>query len=469
MSAADAALADHARAIDTGWLLTMTFNILVMQAGFAGLEVGMSAAASAAAIAMKNMSDMAVCCIGFWLTGWALAFGKNAAGQSNAFSGEGQFLLLGETDMARFVFQYAFAATSVTIVSGAVVGRIRFKHYVLLAFTISSFIYPIVAHVAWDPTGFLHQMGFVDFAGSTVAHVTGGSIGLAASLWLGPRPGVFRDTGDYVPQRSSPTQALMGAICLWYTWFSFNAGSTKALTNGGATLAAHAAVSTLLASGAGFLCSLAWSWIRSKGQHIDVFDSVTGLLAGLVAITSGCASVQPWEAVIVGALGSLAALATVPMLERLRIDDSVAVIPVHLVGGAVGTLLTGFFANNPADSPGVPVPQRLAGALHGGGGELLGVQALGVLFVVCWASLCFVVVALVVQCCMGGLRVPSLLLDKVDETERASHRGPPAASASHRTVGAAADRSGLAGNSAPDAAVRERAVKPAPLAAAADP
>lgn len=425
-------------------------------------QVGMSAAASAAAIAMKNMSDMAVCSIGFWLTGWALAFGKNDQGTSNAFSGEGQFLLLGETDYARFVFQYAFAATSVTIVSGAVVGRIRFKHYVLLAFIVSSLIYPIVAHVAWDSTGFLRQMGFVDFAGSTVAHVTGGSIGLAASLWLGPRPGVFRDNGDYAPQRSSPTQALMGAICLWYTWFSFNAGSAHALTGGGAQLASRAAASTLLASGAGFLSSLVWSWFRSKGQHIDVFDSVTGLLAGLVAITSGCASVQPWEAVIIGALGSSAALAAVPMLEHLRIDDSVAVIPVHMVGGAVGTLLTGFFANNPADSPGVPVPQGVAGVLHGGGGELLGVQALGVLFVVCWSSLCFVLVALSVQCCLGGLRVPSVLIDKVDETAHTPRHRPGGSSTPGRGASSVADRSAVAAHSQPEAAVRERAVKPSP-------
>lgn len=240
-------------------------------------------------------------------------------------------------------------------------------------------------------------------------------MGLAASLWLGPRPGVFRDNGDYVPQRSSPTQALFGTICLWVAWFSFNAGSSQALTDGGADVSARAAVSTLLASGSGFLVALVWSWSRSRGQHIDVFDAATGLLAGLVGVTAACASIQPWEAFLIGAIASLAALASGPLLERLRVDDAVAVIPVHFVGGLVGTILVGVFANDPAAVPGAP--NREAGLFHGGSGRLLGVQALACLFIVAWSSAGFLVVALATRQCFGGLRVPNASQDKLDQLE----------------------------------------------------
>jgi len=416
---------------------------------------------------MKNMSDMAVCCVGFWLTGWALAFGLNADGKSGAFAGEGGFLLIGEDRYADFMFQYAFAATAATIVSGAVVGRIRFKHYVLLAFVMTSAIYPIVAHAGWSTSGFLSQMGFVDFAGSCVVHVTGGAVGLFASLWLGPRPGVFRENGEYAPQRSSPTQALMGTICLWYSWFSFNAGSSQALTAGGAIVASRAAASTLMASGSGFLVSMVWSWARSKGQHIDVFDSATGLLAGLVAVTASCASVEPWEGLIIGGLGAVAALASVPLLERLRIDDAVAVIPVHLVAGAVGTLLVGFFANDPATKAGQPVPQGVAGLFHGGDGQLLGVQALALVFVLAWTGACFLILALVVERCLGGLRVPALDQSKLDEREIASgqqsHRQHSSTRVGPAANGQAVAGAGLRGRTAASASAKAAENKVAAL------
>jgi Amt family ammonium transporter len=226
---------------------------------------------------------------------------------------------------------------------------------------------------------------------------------------------VFRDNGDYVPQRSSPTQALFGTICLWVAWFSFNAGSSQGLTDGGAAVASRAAVSTLLASGSGFLVALAWSWSRSRGQHIDVFDAATGLLAGLVAVTGACASIQPWEGFLIGGIGSLGALASGPALERLRVDDAVAVIPVHFVGGVIGTIMVGFFANDPALVPGGH--NKEAGVFHGGSGQLLGVQALACVFVVAWSAGCFFIVAMAAEQCFGGLRVPTASQDKLDKLE----------------------------------------------------
>jgi len=374
------------------------------------LQVGASSAASAPSVAIKNLSDIAVSSFGFWTVGYALAYGVNGEGTSNPFVGEGQFLLLGAPDLGLFLFRYAFAATASTIVSGSIVGRILFKHYIILALLMSTVIYPIAAHAAWSPQGFMNSLGFLDYAGSCVVHVTGGMVGLCASVWLGPRRNVFRPDGEYAPTRASPTQAVLGAVCLWYGWFSFNAGSSQRVSQGGMTMASRSAAATLIASGAGFLVALAWSWIRTKGKQIHVFDSATGLLAGLVSISACCASVRPWEACLIGAIGSTAAMATSKLIVHLRIDDPVAVIPVHLAGGATGTLLAGLFANDPAvmlAETGAKAPQRTAGLFHGGGAQLLGVQALGLLFVMVWAGVGFLMVAAVISACFGGLRTPA--------------------------------------------------------------
>jgi ammonium transporter, Amt family len=419
-------LTDMELALNTGWVLSMAFHILIMQGGFAALEVGCSPSASAAAVAMKNMTDLAVACVAFFLVGWAFAFGRaDPAVPSNPFIGNGGFLLVGETDLAKFMLQYSYAATAATILSGAIIGRIRFKHYLLLTTIVSGFLYPIPAHSAWATEGFLYTLGFTDFAGSCMVHAAGGTLGLVASLWLGARPGVFRSDGQYAPHRSSPTQALLGTIALWYAWFGFNSGSTLGLTHNRARTAALAAVNTLVASGGGLVTSIAVSWLRSRGRYIDVFNSAMGLLSGLVGITAGCASVQPWEAGIIGCICAFLAFYSARALERLRIDDAVAVVPVHFVAGVAGTILVGFFANNPATTS-LPLWNRHPGLFHGGDGTLLGVQVLGLIYVIAWNTCGFLLTALVVGGCMGGLKVPHELQADLDEREHSDVPSPAA-------------------------------------------
>lgn len=247
-------------------------------------------------------------------------------------------------------------------------------------------------------------MGFVDFAGSCVVHLSGAVFGLGVSLWLRPRAHVFKGDGTYLPDRSRPIQALLGSLTLWYAWFSFNAGSSGQLTDGGRLLAGKAAASTIIASSFGFMTGVFWSYWRTRRTTVDVFDGVNGLLTALVAITAGCASVAPWASAVIGVLGALAGLGSSIIFEALRVDDAVGVFPVHLVGGIVGTLLVGVFAEE-ATIPGAPQGAAI-GLVYGGGAGLLGVQALGVLFTTVWSVIVTVAVLLVLWLTGNDIRIP---------------------------------------------------------------
>ncbi len=288
-------------------------------------------------------------------------------------------------------------------------------------------MYPVGAHVAWDSRGFGYQLGFVDFAGSGVVHAAGGIMGLIATLQLGPRRGVFSESGAYFPVRSSPTTAVLGVFILIWCWFSFNAGSTASVSGNADKVAALAAVNTAMGSAAGSVSGMVFSWVRSRGKYIDVYETSNGALCGLVGITAACASVQPGEALAIGALVSLAGNAVTGLLVQLRIDDPVGVVPVHLVSGVLGVLAVGLCANDPSSLPDLPVPQGRAGLFHGGGFELLGVQALIMLFLLAWGLIVFGAFTIAVDAAMG-IRVSAeeesmldalehnLLMVKVQET-----------------------------------------------------
>ncbi len=382
---------DFSIAIDTIWVLLAAFLVFLMQAGFAMVEAGFTRAKNAGNIIMKNFMDFCCGSIGYWLVGFTIMFGVSTGGifglGSLALGGDWSHLGLGIPLYAFLIFQTVFAATAATIVSGAVAERIKFSAYLIYSIVITCLIYPVVGHWAWGG-GWLSNLGFIDFAGSTVVHSVGGWAALAGALILGPRLGKFNEDGtiNAIPGHSITLGAL-GVFILWFGWFGFNGGSTISGMN--TDIALIIVNTNLAAAGAGILAMIT-TWVR-YGKP-DVSMTLNGGLAGLVAITAGCASVSPVGAALIGALGGILVVFSVEFVEKtMRVDDPVGAISVHGVCGAFGTLMVGIFAVG-------------GGLAYGGGWSLLGIQALGILATACWvlpASLLLFVFAKKVT----GLRV----------------------------------------------------------------
>ena len=358
-------------AINTIWVLLAAFLVFFMQAGFAMVEAGFTRAKNAGNIIMKNMMDFACGSIIYWAFGFALMFGVTKGGLvgSTGFFFSGAFEHLGlDIPIAAFLlFQTVFAATAATIVSGAMAERTKFISYLMYSIVISAVIYPIVGHWVWGG-GWLSDLGFVDFAGSTVVHSVGGWAALVGAAILGPRIGKFSSNGkpNAIPGHNITLGAL-GVFILWFGWFGFNPGSTL---SGMDISIAHIAVTTNLSAAAGAVLAMIFSWIR-YGKP-DVSLTLNGALAGLVGITAGCANVDYIGAMVIGAGAGLLIILAVEFIEKvLHVDDPVGAVAVHGVCGAFGTVMVGLFATD-------------GGLLYGGGATLLGVQALGVLAVATW-------------------------------------------------------------------------------------
>ncbi|EEG76126.1 ammonium transporter [Dethiobacter alkaliphilus] len=358
-------------AIDTIWVLLAAFLVFLMQLGFAMVESGFTRAKNAGNIIMKNVMDFACGSLLYWSVGFALMFGVSRSG----FIGGSGFFALGEfahLDLnipvpAFLLFQTMFAATAATIVSGAMAERTKFVSYLLYSVVITAVIYPVVGHWGWGG-GWLEELGFVDFAGSTIVHSVGGWAALVGAAILGPRLGKF--TSDKKPNAipgHSITLGAMGVFILWFGWFGFNAGSTIA----GMDLSiAHIVVTTNLAAAGGAVLAMAFSWIR-YGKP-DVSLTLNGALAGLVGITAGTADVDFMGAALIGAGAGVLIILAVEFIEKvLHVDDPVGAVAVHGVCGAYGTVMVGFFATD-------------GGLFYGGGAALLSVQAIGVLAVAAW-------------------------------------------------------------------------------------
>ncbi|MCW3489604.1 ammonium transporter [Dethiobacter alkaliphilus] len=358
-------------AIDTIWVLLAAFLVFIMQLGFAMVESGFTRAKNAGNIIMKNVMDFACGSLLYWSVGFALMFGVSRSG----FIGGNGFFALGEfahLDLnipvpAFLLFQTMFAATAATIVSGAMAERTKFVSYLLYSVVITAVIYPVVGHWGWGG-GWLEELGFVDFAGSTIVHSVGGWAALVGAAILGPRLGKF--TSDKKPNAipgHSITLGAMGVFILWFGWFGFNAGSTIA----GMDLSiAHIVVTTNLAAAGGAVLAMAFSWIR-YGKP-DVSLTLNGALAGLVGITAGTADVDFMGAALIGAGAGVLIILAVEFIEKvLHVDDPVGAVAVHGVCGAYGTVMVGFFATD-------------GGLFYGGGAALLSVQAIGVLAVAAW-------------------------------------------------------------------------------------
>jgi Amt family ammonium transporter len=329
--------------INTIWVLVAGAMVFLMQAGFALLETGMVRAKNAVNVMMKNYMDLCVGTLLFWLVGYGLMFGDNPTG----FYGTTLFGLSSAPnwDYTLIFFQIMFAATSATIVSGAMAERTNYMAYLIGTCGITAIIYPIFGSWAWNDHGWLKQMGFIDFAGSTVVHSVGGWCSLAGIMLLGPRLGRFSDKGEV---RAIPGHNLgfiaIGGFLLWFGWFGFNGGSTLAAgTNVG-----HILLNTHMAGAAGAVAAMLTSFITL--QPALMTNAVNGSIAGLVAITAGCASMQVPYAILTGAIGGGLSVLGIIWLEKMRLDDVVGAVSVHGLCGAWGTLAAGmFFTGNMFD------------------------------------------------------------------------------------------------------------------------
>ena len=372
----------NAVAIDTVWTLLAAFLVFFMQAGFAMVEAGFTRAKNAANIMMKNLMDFSIGSIAYWLVGFGIMFGASASG---LFGTTGFFLSdanpgtnEGLWQFAFWIFQAVFAATAATIVSGSMAERTKFSSYLIYSVFITALIYPVVGHWIWGG-GWLASKGMVDFAGSTVVHSVGGWAALAGALLLGPRLGKYNKDGssNAIPGHNIPLASL-GVFILWFGWFGFNAGSTTSGTN---LSIATIAVTTNLAAAAGAITAMFTAWKRFGKP--DTSMALNGALAGLVAITAGCAVVSPLSAIIIGAIAGILVVLSVEFIDKvLRIDDPVGAISVHGVCGAFGTLAVGLFAQSSyGNSSGVG---DVNGLFFGGGLSLFVTQLIGVISVFVW-------------------------------------------------------------------------------------
>jgi Amt family ammonium transporter len=378
-----------------------------MQAGFAMVEAGFTRAKNAINIMMKNLMDFSIGTLAFWAIGFGVMFGASSTGW---FGTSGFFLsdfrIGGDPWVLAFwMFQVVFAATAATIVSGAMAERTKFSGYLIYSAVISAVIYPVFGSWAWGGLykggGWLEGLGFIDFAGSTVVHSVGGWAALAGTLVLGPRLGKYAKDGRIRPilGHNLPLAAL-GVFILWLGWFGFNPGSTTAANKDIAMIF----VNTNLSAAAGSILALAASWIIFGKPEIGM--SLNGALAGLVAITSPCATVTPASSVIIGAAAGIIVVLSVLFFEKIRVDDPVGAISVHGVCGAWGTLAAGIFN------------------IGGTSLSIIGVQLLGIVSCFLWvfptAFVLFKIIGATV-----GLRVsPEEELEGLDFTEHGGNAYP---------------------------------------------
>ncbi len=384
--------------INNIWLLLATFMVMFMQPGFALVEAGFTRSKNTANILMKNLMDFAIGSITYWLIGYSIMYG---AGNSfigdfslAAFNPASDSFGAGYSDWTDLMFQTVFAATAATIVSGAMAERTKFTAYLAFSLVITLIIYPISGHWTWGG-GWLSELGFIDFAGSTIVHSVGAWVGLAGAMLIGPRIGKYTKEGKAkaIPGHNITLGAL-GVFILWFGWFGFNPGSELAATGGSTSAIAKVALTTNLSAAGGAVAAMLTAWVRYKRPTLSL--SLNGALAGLVAITAGCAAVSPLSALVIGLIAGVVLVFAVEFIDqKLKVDDPVGAISVHGVCGALGTLLVGVFATE-------------GGLINGGGFAQLGIQAVGVLAIGGWAFGTGFILFKILKA-TNGLRVESIV------------------------------------------------------------
>lgn len=401
--------------VDTVWVLLTGFLVFFMQTGFAMLETGIIRRTGAVNALLENFIDAGVTAVAFWAVGFGIAFGTSSGG----LFGTDNFFLSGAMTidagvitfnkfaaypnldvLTFFFFQFAFAATASTITTGAMAERTDFVGDLIYSAIMGGISYPVIVHWVWGG-GWLAQQGFLDFAGSTVVHTVGGITAIVGAAMLGPRKMRIGKDGSWqpLPPAHNLGLATIGTMILWFGWYGFNPGSTLGVGNTG--LIGLVTLNTTLGAAGGTLVALIVQYFRSKKW--DLLYALNGSLAGLVAITAGCAFVSPTSALIIGAVGGVLVIYAAEFIERLRIDDPVGAFAVHGACGIWGTLAIGLLGQPgltlaPA---GVDAATRV-GILLGGSPDLLIVQLIG-----SGATIAFTAVFAVVM--FGALRLVNRL------------------------------------------------------------
>lgn len=383
-------------------ILMSAYLIFFMQCGFCMLTSGCVRLKNAKNMILKNLMDSCIGAIAWYFVGYALAFGE----EGNKFLGSMNFALshVKIEKLHEFMFQFAFAATAATIVSGSVAERTKFEAYLFYAFFMLSWVYPVVAHWVWSEQGwlspyassetdetFFNKIGLIDFAGCSVVHLVGGISGLAGSVMVGPRLGKFDKNGipRKIPGHSSALM-LLGIFILWFGWYGFNPGTAIAITYD-SNVTALSAVNTTLSAATGCLTVLIISLYQSyKDFGImcwDLYTAGNGVLSGLVSITAGCAVVAPWASVIIGAIGGIIyLLSAYVVLYVLKIDDPLDAAPIHAGCGIWGLLSVGLFAEkNYMDLVyHFEKDNRYYGVLIGGDLNIIGNSIAGIIIICIW-------------------------------------------------------------------------------------
>ena len=382
--------------INTLWVLLGAALVFFMQAGFSMCEAGFTRAKNTGNILMKNLMDF---CIGtpcFWLFGFGVMFGTGTAlfGWIDPMICKDYSAILpeGVPLWAYAVFQTVFCATSATIVSGAMAERTKFSAYCIYSAAISLFIYPISGHWIWGG-GWLAQLGFHDFAGSTAVHMVGGVCALIGAKILGPRIGKYDAKGK--PRAilgHNLTFAALGVFILWFCWFGFNGASTVSMTGDDTIISAGLIFfNTNLAAAVACCVTLVFTWLRYGKPDVSI--TYNAALAGLVGITAGCDAVSPAGAAVMGLVFGIVIVLAVEFFDKVaKIDDPVGAISVHCVCGALGTILTGLFATGVSTEKGL---------FYGGGFHFLGVQTLGVVTVAAYVTVVITAVFLLLKHTIG--------------------------------------------------------------------
>ncbi|MFH1370983.1 MAG: ammonium transporter [Planctomycetota bacterium] len=367
--------------VDTMWVLITAFLVFFMNLGFGAVESGFSRAKNCVNIMSKNFIVFAISSLGFLIIGWGLMFGDGssfvglkglffAGGADNSPAiGEaykGVYSAISWTGVplwAKFFFQLVFCGTAATIVSGAVAERIKYIAFIIFTFAMAMLIYPVVGHWVWGG-GWLAKLGMFDFAGSTVVHSVGGWAALAGVIMLGPRIGKYDNGHIKAIPGHNLSLATIGTFILWFGWFGFNPGSTMAADP---VAISHIAVTTNTAAAAAIMSATLLSWMLLGKPDLGM--TLNGCLAGLVAITAPCAFVSVGSSLIIGLIAGVLVVLAVMMFDRLRLDDPVGALSVHLVNGVFGTICVGLFAQDAITGTATG-----NGLFYGGGFKLLGAQ-----------------------------------------------------------------------------------------------
>ncbi|MDR2043177.1 MAG: ammonium transporter [Clostridium sp.] len=379
------------------WFLIGAALVFFMQCGFAMVEAGFTRAKNTGNIIMKNMMDFCLGTVAFFLVGYSLLLGQDIGG----FLGWGLHPItdFAGTDWSGFVFNLVFCATAATIVSGAVAERTKFISYCIYSVVISAVIYPIEAHWVWGG-GWLAELGFIDFAGSSAIHMVGGCAGLIGAIILGPRFGKYDEHGKAKPILGhSIALGALGVFILWFGWYGFNGAAATDITQ-----LAQIFATTTVAPAAATCTAMIITWIRNGKP--DVSMSLNGSLAGLVGITAGCSNVDGVGAFVIGVVAGVLVVVTVLLLENtLKIDDPVGAVAVHFANGIWGTLAVGLF-------------DYQNGLFYGGGFKLLGIQAVGVVTILVWTIVTVGILFIVLNKTIG---IRATLQEEIEGLDAAEH------------------------------------------------